>query len=222
MHNDGTGPRYDYPPRIDRNSARRPEPDEIVSDDPNGEPVEIVGEPIDPSDREAALAAAIERGYDEADLIDSDGNPLDAAGIWRSLTVEGGAEVVFADGSTAPIGEDGLPILTERADADAEADAEADAADAETHEDAPSGTETSEDDSEGAEGDESAPEAPEGAGDDPDENDDEPEAVEDAGYDPAPQTVAEVQAYLADHPDQTDFVLTRERGGKARVSLIGA
>ncbi|UDL16221.1 hypothetical protein SEA_KOZIE_25 [Microbacterium phage Kozie] len=210
MYNDGTGPRYDYPRRIDRHSARRP--DVIVSDDPNGEPVEIVGEAFDPNDREAALAVAIERGYDEADLIDSDGNPLDAAGIWRSLTVEGGAEVVFADGSTAPIGEDGLPILSERTAAD----------DAETHEDAPSGDETPEDDPEGAEGADSAPEAPEGAGDDPDENADDPEAVEDAGYDPAPQTVAEVQAYLAEHPDQTDFVLTRERGGKARVSLIGA
>lgn len=212
MYNDGTGPRYDYPRRIDRNSARRPEPAEIVSDDPNGEPVEIVGEAFDPSDREAALAVAIERGYEEADLIDSDGNPLDAAGIWASLAVEGGAEVVFADGSTAPIGEDGLPILADKTDAD----------DAETHEDAPSGDGSPEDDPEGAEGDESAPEAPEGAGDDAAEDDDDPETVEDAGYDPAPRTVAEVQAYLSDNPDQTDFVLNRERGGKARVSLIGA
>jgi hypothetical protein len=45
--------------------------------------------------------------------------------------------------------------------------------------------------------------------------------AEDAGFDPAEHTVAEVQAYLADNPDQTDIVLDRERAGKARTSLIG-
>jgi hypothetical protein len=44
----------------------------------------------------------------------------------------------------------------------------------------------------------------------------------DEGWDPEPHTVTEVQDYLSDHPDQTEYVLDRERTGKARVSLIGA
>lgn len=44
----------------------------------------------------------------------------------------------------------------------------------------------------------------------------------DEGYDPAEHTVAEVQAYLDENPDQTDYVLDRERAGKARTTLIGA
>lgn len=40
-------------------------------------------------------------------------------------------------------------------------------------------------------------------------------------FDPAQHTVAEVQAYLAEHPDQTTYVLDRERAGKSRTSLIG-
>lgn len=48
------------------------------------------------------------------------------------------------------------------------------------------------------------------------------EPVEDGGYDPADHTVTEVQAYLAENPDQSGYVLDRERGGKARVTLIGA
>lgn len=47
------------------------------------------------------------------------------------------------------------------------------------------------------------------------------EVVGDAGFDPAEHTVAEVQAYLSEHPDQTEYVLERERAGKARTSLIG-
>jgi predicted pyridoxine 5'-phosphate oxidase superfamily flavin-nucleotide-binding protein len=53
----------------------------------------------------------------------------------------------------------------------------------------------------------------------------EPEAAEpvaDGGYEPADHTVAEVQAYLEENPDQSGYVLDRERGGKARVTLIGA
>lgn len=50
----------------------------------------------------------------------------------------------------------------------------------------------------------------------------EPEVPSDEGYDPGEHTVAEVTAYLDDHPDQATFVLDRERTGKARVSLIGA
>ena len=46
-------------------------------------------------------------------------------------------------------------------------------------------------------------------------------ASADEEYDPSAPTVAEVQAYLADNPDQTDYVLDRERAGKARTTLIG-
>lgn len=49
-----------------------------------------------------------------------------------------------------------------------------------------------------------------------------PEPAEDEGYDPSEHNVAEVQAYLEEHPDQTDYVLDRERSGKARTTLIGA
>lgn len=41
----------------------------------------------------------------------------------------------------------------------------------------------------------------------------------DEGYDPAEHTVAEVQEYLDENPDQAGFVLDRERAGKARVTL---
>lgn len=43
----------------------------------------------------------------------------------------------------------------------------------------------------------------------------------DLGYDPGEHTVAEVQDYLAENPDQTEHVLDRERAGKSRVTLIG-
>ena len=41
------------------------------------------------------------------------------------------------------------------------------------------------------------------------------------GFDPSGHTVADVQAYLADHPDETDAVLALERQGKNRASLVG-
>lgn len=44
----------------------------------------------------------------------------------------------------------------------------------------------------------------------------------DAGYDPGQHTVAEVQQYLGEHPDQSQYVLDRERAGKSRSTLIGA
>lgn len=44
----------------------------------------------------------------------------------------------------------------------------------------------------------------------------------DEGYDPGEHTVAEVQDYLATHSSQTEYVLDRERAGKARTTLIGA
>lgn len=55
-------------------------------------------------ERQAALALAAEKGYTEADLIDSDGNPLDVAGIHRSLQVEGEGEQGQESGQDAPEG----------------------------------------------------------------------------------------------------------------------
>ena len=40
-------------------------------------------------------------------------------------------------------------------------------------------------------------------------------------FDPGEHTVAEVEAYLAKHPDESDAVLAAERDGKNRVSLVG-
>ena len=40
-------------------------------------------------------------------------------------------------------------------------------------------------------------------------------------FDPGDHTVADVEAYLAEHPDERDAVLDAERAGKARVSLVG-
>ena len=42
-----------------------------------------------------------------------------------------------------------------------------------------------------------------------------------AAFDPSVHTVAEVQQYIAEHPDQRDAVLDAEADGKARVSLLG-
>lgn len=53
----------------------------------------------------------------------------------------------------------------------------------------------------------------------PEEPDD--EDVTDEGYDPSEHTVVEVQAYLDENPDQTDYVLDRERAGKNRTTLTG-
>lgn len=47
------------------------------------------------------------------------------------------------------------------------------------------------------------------------------QSVADQGYQPYDHTVVEVQAYLADNPDQTQYVLDRERAGKNRVTLTG-
>lgn len=40
-------------------------------------------------------------------------------------------------------------------------------------------------------------------------------------YDPSEYSVEQVQAYLAEHPEQTDAVLAAERTGKARKTLVG-
>jgi len=47
------------------------------------------------------------------------------------------------------------------------------------------------------------------------------EADEVEAFDPGAHTVAEVEQYIADHPDEAEDVLALERSGKARVSLIG-
>jgi hypothetical protein len=41
------------------------------------------------------------------------------------------------------------------------------------------------------------------------------------GFDPGEHTVAEVEEYLADHPDERDSVLGAERAGKNRSTLVG-
>ena len=41
-------------------------------------------------------------------------------------------------------------------------------------------------------------------------------------YDPADHTVAEVLAYVAEHPDQRQAVQDAETAGKARTTLLGA
>ena len=41
-------------------------------------------------------------------------------------------------------------------------------------------------------------------------------------YDPGAHTVAEVEAYVADHPDELDAITAAEEAGKARVTLLNA
>jgi len=169
-------------------------------------------------ERAAALALAAEKGYTEADLIDSDGNPLDVAGIHNSLRVEGeedGAE----DGDEGSGSDDG-------GDAGSTPDAAAVAAD-----------DGAEDVIETAPGTEDEPatviegepveevvveESEEVVTEEVTEPEDEPVQPADDGFDPSAHTVTEVQAYLGEHPDQATYVLDRERAGKARVTLIGA
>lgn len=43
---------------------------------------------------------------------------------------------------------------------------------------------------------------------------------EDLEFDPAENSVEDVLSYLDDNPDQTEFVLERERAGKARATLL--
>jgi hypothetical protein len=46
------------------------------------------------------------------------------------------------------------------------------------------------------------------------------EPEEDEEYDPGEHTVLEVQAYLAEHPEETEEVLARERNGRARKGIL--
>ena len=41
-------------------------------------------------------------------------------------------------------------------------------------------------------------------------------------FDPGEHTVAEVQAYVAEHPDSAEAIATAEAEGKARTTLLGA
>jgi hypothetical protein len=45
--------------------------------------------------------------------------------------------------------------------------------------------------------------------------------ADDGGFDPGEHTVAEVQDYLEEHPDEAEAVLAAEADGKGRSSLIG-
>lgn len=43
----------------------------------------------------------------------------------------------------------------------------------------------------------------------------------DGSYDPGEYTVADVNEYIADNPDQADAVLAAERAGKNRAGIVG-
>jgi hypothetical protein len=200
--NDGTGPRYDRPSRITRETVRR-------------------AAPVEPEYPEwDAYQALLADGMDDADA---------RVAIWpdHALLYVAGED---GDDVLLPVGKDGFAIIPEGYEApegdedDETGDDEAeDGADGSESADAPQTPDEPEIDAEaGADGAEADPEAQ--AEDDAaaDEIADGDDKTPDAGFDPASGTVDEVRAYLADHPDQTEYVLERERGGKARVSLIGA
>ena len=48
-----------------------------------------------------------------------------------------------------------------------------------------------------------------------------PEDDEDGGYDPGDYTVAEVNEYIADNPDEAEAVIAAERSGKGRAGIVG-
>lgn len=68
---------------------------------------------------------------------------------------------------------------------------------------------------------------PEGEGEDvlaPDEDGDpdlDPENPDEPTFDPGDHTVAEVEAYLADHPEDSDRVIAAERAGRGRKGIVG-
>lgn len=199
--NDGTGPRYDRPSRITRETVRRAEPEYPEWD---------------------AYQALLADGMDDADA---------RVAIWpdHALLYVAGED---GDDVLLPVGKDGFAIIPEGYEApegddegdgdDETGDGEAvDGADGSESAEAPQTPTEPEIDAEaGADGAEADPEAQ--AEDDADEIADGDDKPADEGYDPSTGTVDEVRAYLADHPSQTEYVLERERGGKARVSLIGA
>jgi hypothetical protein len=52
------------------------------------------------------------------------------------------------------------------------------------------------------------------------EDHDEDEMAESGGYDPGEHTIAEVQEYVTEHPDQTQAVRDAEVAGRNRVTLV--
>lgn len=141
------------------------------------------------------------------------------------------ADVALADGSKPPVGEDGNPVLTDDSvpppdDPNAGSDDESDEDDEEPEADTRILGYSASPGFRGimakrAERMRNRPLGSYGtiATDEPAEDHEEPS--EDKGFDPSDSTVADVQAYLAENPDQTGYVLDRERAGKARVTLLG-
>ncbi|QHB37159.1 hypothetical protein QDA03_gp82 [Microbacterium phage Terij] len=212
MHNDGTGPQYDRPRRprpVTRHEVRRPEP----------------AEPTDFERYQALLAD----GIPDADA---------RTAIWPdNALVYGTGE----DGNSVllPVGEDGMTIVPEGFaegdlyppaeptgadgdDTEEDGETETPAADAEEHAEEPQSTEDAPTATETENGAESAAEPADETTEDDTETDEAPVVIPDAGYEPADHNRNEVQKYLAENPDQAEYVLARERTGKARVSLIGA
>lgn len=106
----------------------------------------------------------------------------------------------------------GTPALTQF---EAEASEEEVEALEETDDDTPS--DDTEADGGDADGDADA-DADGGDGDDDAKGDDGEEAV---AYDPSEHSVKDVQAYLAENPDQHDAVIAAEQAGKNRSTLTG-
>lgn len=205
--NDGTGPLYDRPARITRDSRRRP------------------AEPVEPEYPEwDAYQALLAEGYADEDA---------RLAIWPDNAL---AYTEDEDGNNVllPVGKDGLSTLSDEQIGDAdepvddpetetpagEAVSDADGPEAPPASDEPeieAETGAESDPEEVAEVEAAAVEIEDGAEPEPED-----EPAGDEGYDPASGTVDEVRAYLADNPTQTEYVLNRERAGKARVSLIGA
>lgn len=158
-------------------------------------------EPDEGADAEAEAIAA---------LIEYTSN--DGTGPLYDYVAPTGSSFEYPDGSVPEVDEDGNPILEDRS---ADFPEEAAIATEIVGEpvDEPEGPETSTTTDETPE---AATEASEGT-EAPAE-----EANTDEGYDPTAHTVADVQEYLAANPDQADYVLDRERAGKARTTLIGA
>jgi hypothetical protein len=54
------------------------------------------------------------------------------------------------------------------------------------------------------------------------ESDPEPDGDGDGAFDPGEHTVAEVEAYAAEHPDELDAIIAAESAGKNRSTLLTA
>lgn len=233
MYNDGTGPQYDRPAVIDRHTVRRDE-------------ARAAKRAAD-AEREAnweKYQAFLAAGLSEEDartgtwpdhaiayLVGADGEeviaPIDRDGFAILPEGYGADEDEPADDESGD--EDSTETGTGDAQGDAPGsddtetgdDADEDESDAQTGADGSDGENPPADPEAQAEDAAAAQEIADGADDDS-TGDPADEKPADEGYEPADHTVADVQTYLGEHPDQTEYVLDRERGGKARVSLIGA